>query len=99
MGDQEDMRDVREGADVGPSQYWPVLCGWCKSIHGDKDQSERDKILNTFREMTANPNNKHKGVLVATDVASRGLDIPGVALVVVYDMSDGRLKATDTGME
>lgn len=82
-----------------PLKPGPILCGWCKSIHGDKEQPDRDKILDTFRQMTADPNNKHKGVLVATDVAARGLDIPGVALVVIYDMSDGKMKATESGME
>ena len=48
------------------------------AIHGDKDQREREAALAAFREGGRN-------VLVATDVAARGLDIPGVALVVVYD--------------
>jgi len=49
------------------------------AIHGDRSQSERLEALHAF-ETGANP------VLVATDVAARGLDIPNVALVVNFDM-------------
>lgn len=47
------------------------------AIHGDKDQSEREKIIERFKG-SAN-------VLVATDVASRGLDIKNVKAVINYD--------------
>jgi len=50
-------------------------------IHGDKDQRERDVALRSFTE-------KQKNVMVATDVASRGLDIKGVKLVVNYDAAN-----------
>merc|ERR1712137_680197 len=49
------------------------------AIHGDRSQSERESALHAFKT-GANP------VLVATDVAARGLDIPNVALVVNFDM-------------
>lgn len=49
------------------------------AIHGDRSQSEREEALQAFKT-GANP------VLVATDVAARGLDIPNVALVVNFDM-------------
>ena len=48
------------------------------AIHGDKDQYEREMVLDNFRRGRGN-------ILVATDVAARGLDIPGVAAVLVYD--------------
>ncbi|CAD7934704.1 unnamed protein product [Amoebophrya sp. A25] len=48
------------------------------SIHGDKDQRKREEALEQFK-------NKQKPVMIATDVAARGLDIPNVALVVQYD--------------
>eukprot|EP00929_Paragymnodinium_shiwhaense_P090676 TRINITY_DN5082_c0_g1_i1.p1 TRINITY_DN5082_c0_g1~~TRINITY_DN5082_c0_g1_i1.p1 ORF type:complete len:637 (+),score=131.14 TRINITY_DN5082_c0_g1_i1:94-2004(+) len=48
-------------------------------IHGDRSQSEREEALHAFKT-GANP------VLVATDVAARGLDIPNVSLVVNFDM-------------
>ena len=51
------------------------------SIHGNKSQGQRDRAIKAFRagEIT---------VLVATDVAARGIDIPGVAYVVNYDLPD-----------
>mmetsp|Transcript_5481 Transcript_5481/g.16615 ORF Transcript_5481/g.16615 Transcript_5481/m.16615 type:complete len:432 (-) Transcript_5481:756-2051(-) len=49
------------------------------SIHGDKRQQERDAVLNSFKQ-------GHTPVLVATDVAARGLDIPSVDLVMHYDV-------------
>jgi len=50
-----------------------------EAIHGDKTQRSREKALNRFRK-------KHVRVLVATDVASRGLDIRDVAYVIQFDM-------------
>uniref|UniRef100_A0A1L8DH98 RNA helicase n=2 Tax=Nyssomyia neivai TaxID=330878 RepID=A0A1L8DH98_9DIPT len=53
--------------------------GWrACSIHGDKSQQERDYVLSSFRS------NKH-GILVATDVAARGLDVEDVKFVINYD--------------
>eukprot|EP01029_Cantina_marsupialis_P026156 TRINITY_DN695_c0_g2_i2.p1 TRINITY_DN695_c0_g2~~TRINITY_DN695_c0_g2_i2.p1 ORF type:complete len:593 (+),score=178.69 TRINITY_DN695_c0_g2_i2:62-1840(+) len=49
------------------------------SIHGDKSQREREYSLRCFREGRTQ-------VLVATDVASRGLDIPNVESVINYDL-------------
>jgi ATP-dependent RNA helicase DDX3X len=49
------------------------------AIHGDRTQVEREEALAAFKS-GSNP------VLVATDVAARGLDIPNVALVVNFDM-------------
>ncbi|MFC1615818.1 DEAD/DEAH box helicase [Patescibacteria group bacterium] len=49
------------------------------SIHGDKSQSRRQKALKNFKE------NKVR-ILVATDVASRGLDIDNVSHVINFDM-------------
>lgn len=51
------------------------------TIHGDKDQTDRFKVLNDFRE------GKIK-VLIATDISARGLDIKGVEFVVNYDLPD-----------
>jgi len=48
------------------------------SIHGDKEQRERDWVLNSFKS-------GHAPVLVATDVAARGLDVKGVMLVINWD--------------
>lgn len=49
------------------------------SIHGDKSQREREDALRTFKKSIT-------PVMVATDVASRGLDIPNVTQVVNYDL-------------
>ena len=48
-------------------------------IHGDKAQNQRQRALDAFKE------NKIK-ILVATDVAARGLDIPNVSHVINYDV-------------
>jgi len=49
------------------------------SIHGDKSQSERDWVLSEFRTGN-NP------ILIATDVAARGLDVKDIVAVINYDM-------------
>merc|ERR1719428_1084251 len=48
------------------------------AIHGDKDQRTRDQALADFKE-------KRVQVMVATDVAARGLDIKNVKMVINYD--------------
>jgi len=50
-----------------------------QAIHGDKDQHAREKVLNDLKD-------GYIQLLVATDVAARGLDIKGVTLVVNYDL-------------
>jgi len=58
------------------------LCGRgfkAESIHGDKNHSHRQRSLGAFKENRAQ-------VLVATDVAARGLDIPDVTHVINYDL-------------
>ncbi|KAL6907907.1 hypothetical protein ACP4OV_002077 [Aristida adscensionis] len=52
------------------------------SIHGDKSQAERDHVLNQFRTGSA-------PILVATDVAARGLDIKDIRVVINYDFPTG----------
>lgn len=49
------------------------------ALHGDISQAMRDRALQQFRDGTFQ-------VLVATDVAARGLDIPAVDLVIHYDV-------------
>lgn len=48
------------------------------AIHGNKSQPQRQRALKAFKDGRVN-------ILVATDVAARGLDIPNVSLVVNYD--------------
>ncbi len=50
-----------------------------QAIHGNKSQSARTKALDAFRA-------GQLGVLVATDVASRGIDVEGVSHVVNFDL-------------
>ncbi len=50
-----------------------------EAIHGDKSQGQRERTLRGFRRDKVR-------VLVATDVAARGIDVPGVSHVVNYDM-------------
>lgn len=49
------------------------------AIHGNKSQAQRQKALNLFKAGKAR-------VLVATDVAARGLDIPNLPLVINHDL-------------
>jgi ATP-dependent RNA helicase RhlE len=51
-----------------------------EAIHGNKTQNTRRRTLDKFRA-------GRLGVLVATDVASRGIDIDGITHVVNYDLS------------
>jgi ATP-dependent RNA helicase RhlE len=51
------------------------------SIHGNKSQGQRDRAIKAFREGEIT-------ILVATDVAARGIDIPGVAYVINYELPE-----------
>lgn len=50
-----------------------------QAIHGDINQSQRERVLERFRA-------RRTQVLVATDVAARGLDIPDVSHIINYDL-------------
>jgi ATP-dependent RNA helicase RhlE len=66
----------------GSEKLMKLLVTWgfkAGSIHGNKSQGQRDRTLTEFR-------NGDLDVLVATDVAARGIDIPGVRHVYNYDM-------------
>ena len=67
-----DTRDVAESLD---------RCGFSVlALHGDLDQRERDEMLVRFANHSCT-------ILVATDVAARGLDIKELPLVVNYDVA------------
>ncbi|NQZ00575.1 MAG: DEAD/DEAH box helicase [Bdellovibrionales bacterium] len=51
------------------------------SLHGGMDQNEREKNLEQFREQSG-------GVLIATDVTARGIDLKGINLVINYDLPE-----------
>ncbi|MEN9409704.1 MAG: hypothetical protein RL216_1678 [Pseudomonadota bacterium] len=66
----------------GSEKLCKLLAQWgfkVGSIHGNKSQNQRDRTLTEFR-------NGELDVLVATDVAARGIDIPGVRHVYNYDL-------------
>lgn len=48
-------------------------------LHGDLSQAQRDRVMNAFRESTIE-------LLVATDVAARGIDVGNVTHVINYDI-------------
>jgi len=51
------------------------------ALHGDLTQQQRDKVMKRFRE-------KSLQVLVATDVAARGIDVDNVTHVINYELPD-----------
>ena len=51
------------------------------SIHGNKSQNQRQKSLINFK-------NGNCPLLVATDIAARGIDVPGVEAVINYDLPE-----------
>lgn len=59
--------------------FWQEGFATC-SVHGDKQQRERDEALANFTK-------KQFNILVATDVAARGLDLKGVTHVINFDMA------------
>jgi len=50
-------------------------------LHGDLTQQQRDKVMGRFRT-------KHLQLLIATDVAARGIDVDGVTHVINYELPD-----------
>lgn len=57
-------------------QGMPVSC-----LHGDMTQNERDTIMDTFRKGKST-------ILIATDVAARGIDVSNIDLVINYDIPE-----------
>ena len=52
-----------------------------REIHGNLNQSQRDRVMKSFRE------GKFR-VLVATDLASRGIDVAGISHIINYDVPE-----------
>ncbi|KAJ1413205.1 RNA helicase, DEAD-box type, Q motif [Sesbania bispinosa] len=69
--------ETKKGCDQVTRQLrmdgWPAL-----SIHGDKNQSERDWVLAEFKS-------GRSPIMTATDVAARGLDVKDIKCVINYD--------------
>ena len=89
---------LRRICDINPNVYGIVFCRTrreCKdisnklvqdgynadSLNGDLSQPQRDQVMNRFRE-------KHIQLLVATDVAARGLDVNDLSHVINYNLPD-----------
>jgi ATP-dependent RNA helicase RhlE len=51
------------------------------AIHGNKSQAQRERAIALFRSGEVN-------VLIATDIAARGIDVPGVSHVINFDLPD-----------
>jgi ATP-dependent RNA helicase DeaD len=85
-------------ADMNPQIYGIVFCrtrhetkeiadkfmsdGYnADALHGDLSQSQRDFVMNRFR-------NRHLQMLVATDVAARGLDVNDLTHIINYNLPD-----------
>jgi ATP-dependent RNA helicase DeaD len=85
-------------ADMNPDIYGIVFCrtrqetkdvankfmndGYnADALHGDLSQTQRDSVMNRFRK-------KHLQMLVATDVAARGLDVDNLTHVINYNLPD-----------
>ncbi|KAL1320011.1 hypothetical protein HN51_064771 [Arachis hypogaea] len=70
--------ETKKGADA--LEHWLCMNGFpATTIHGDRTQQEREMALRSFKS-------GNTPILVATDVAARGLDIPHVAHVVNFDL-------------
>ncbi|XP_024960912.1 DEAD-box ATP-dependent RNA helicase 11-like [Cynara cardunculus var. scolymus] len=70
--------ETKKGADS--LEYWLYSNGFpATTIHGDRSQPEREQALRSFKS-------GNTPILVATDVAARGLDIPHVSHVVNFDL-------------
>ncbi|KAJ7980558.1 DEAD-box ATP-dependent RNA helicase [Quillaja saponaria] len=70
--------ETKKGADS--LEHWLCMNGFpATTIHGDRSQQEREYALRSFKS-------GNTPILVATDVAARGLDIPHVAHVVNFDL-------------
>ena len=52
-----------------------------EALHGDLTQAQRDKVMGRFRE-------KSLQLLIATDVAARGIDVTGITHVINYELPD-----------
>lgn len=51
------------------------------ALHGDLTQQQRDKVMKAFRDKTLQ-------LLIATDVAARGIDVQGITHVINYELPD-----------
>ncbi|MEO0339523.1 MAG: DEAD/DEAH box helicase, partial [Bacteroidota bacterium] len=95
---KEKYEVLKRVADMNPDIYGIVFCrtrretkeiankligdGYnADALHGDLSQAQRDEVMNRFRV-------RHLQMLVATDVASRGLDVDDLTHVINYNLPD-----------
>merc|ERR1719181_1466759 len=69
--------NTKRSADVLERDLYDLGCP-AASVHGDKDQRERERALGAFK-------NGQISVIIGTDVLGRGIDVPEVAHVINYD--------------
>jgi len=98
VNSREKYSALRRLCDFHPSIYGIVFCRTrreCKEVssklmqdgynadalHGDLSQSQRDHVMANFR-------NKNLEILVATDVAARGLDVDNISHIINYNLPD-----------
>ncbi|MGQ1784207.1 MULTISPECIES: DEAD/DEAH box helicase [unclassified Saccharicrinis] len=89
---------LKRVADINPDIYGIVFCrtrhetkevaeklmadGYnADALHGDLSQAQRDQVMHRFR-------NRHLQILVATDVAARGIDVNDLTHVINYNLPD-----------
>ena len=72
------IRDRKIGVDEVATRL--VAQGYsAEGLHGDVSQAQREKILRKFRDKAVN-------ILVATDVAARGIDVSNLSHVINYSL-------------
>jgi len=98
VGTREKYSALRRLCDFHPNIYGIVFCRTrreCKEVasklmgdgynadalHGDLSQSQRDHVMGKFRQ-------KNLEILVATDVAARGLDVEDITHIINYNLPD-----------
>ena len=98
VGNRDKYSALRRICDFNPSIYGIVFCRTrreCKEVssklmrdgynadalHGDLSQAQRDHVMSNFR-------NQNLEILVATDVAARGLDVDNITHIINYNLPD-----------
>lgn len=96
--DRDRYRALKRLIDFNPSIYGVIFCrtrretadvaeklgrdGYnSEPLHGDLSQAQRDRVMQSFRK-------KSLDLLVATDVAARGIDVDGITHVIHYNLPD-----------
>ena len=98
VGDRDRFQGLKRIIDFEPDMYGVVFCRTrretaevadklmknnysAEPLHGDLSQAQRDRVMKAFR-------NKDIQLLVATDVAARGIDVDDITHVINYNLPD-----------